>query len=259
MSDAEDTSPLPLTEWKGKKVNIAVMSYRFINPDVHFSLYANYADYGPAKIGLIRAPKATEIHRSRSQVANRFLAGEAEYLLMVDDDMLLPFGNEAAYERLVLDICGEPVPNRAGQCHSISKIMEHGPEIGIVGGLYVARNAGRNPMAWDVDGATPQELRAGTVSGLKKCSWVATGFIRIHRSVFQKIKDAAPTKFKDIAPRGQAGGAGDYCGFFQNRMNHMGEDNSFCSRAREVGFQCYVDTDIKLGHVGEYVYMPGQK
>jgi hypothetical protein len=246
---------LPVTHWSGKKVNIAVMSYRYINPDVHFSLYANYAEHGPDKIGLIRAPKGTEIHRTRSMVANSFMRGDAEYLIMVDDDMLLPFGNESAYERLVHDICGESVPHRAGNCRAISKIMSHGPEIGIVGGLYVARNKHRSPMVWGVD---REAAKKGALTGLHKCDWIATGFIRIHRSVFQKIKDAAPTKFKDIMPRGEANSPGDYHGYFLPRINHQGEDSSFAARAREVGVQSYLDADIKLGHVGEYVYMPGQ-
>jgi hypothetical protein len=256
MPDQEPEA-LPLTQWKGKKVAVALMAYRNINADVHFALYANYASYGPDKIGLIRAPKATEIHRARSQVANVFMRGDAEYLIMVDDDMLIPYGNEGAYERHVLDLCGEGVPAGLGRVHGISKLMSHGPEVGIVGGLYTARGKGRNPMVFGGN-FTRDQAKNGTLTGLHEVDWIATGFIRIHRSVFKKIKDAAPTKFKDIMPRGQPNGPGDYYGYFLPRLNHQGEDSAFCSRAKEVGVKCYLDSDIKCGHVGEYVYMPGQ-
>jgi hypothetical protein len=238
------------------KVAIAVMSYRALNMEVHHSLFWNYKHYGAENISLLRAPKATEIHRARSMVANSFLASDNEYLIMVDDDMLLPFGNEDAFSALMKQNGGGAYAPNAGKVSALSRIMEHGPDIGIVGALYVSRGADRNPMVWDVN-VEPSNVKAGNISGLHKCRWLATGFIRIHRSVFQRMIDGVD-KFPEIKPAGPKGTLGHYYGFFVPRQNHMGEDASFMHRANMLGIQSYLDADIKCGHVGEYIYAPGQ-
>jgi hypothetical protein len=35
---------------------------------------------------------------------------------------------------------------------------------------------------------------------------------------------------------------------------YLGEDFSFCMRARQCGYKIWLDTGIKLGHIGKYVY-----
>ena len=36
-------------------------------------------------------------------------------------------------------------------------------------------------------------------------------------------------------------------------INGLGEDLSFCHRARSIGYKIYVDPEIKLGHCGHYI------
>ena len=36
-------------------------------------------------------------------------------------------------------------------------------------------------------------------------------------------------------------------------IGQVGEDLSFCWRARELGYKIYLDADIKLGHVGHLI------
>lgn len=238
-------------------VAIAVMSYRALNMEVHHSLFFNYKHYGPENIEFIRAPRSTEIHRARSQVANAFLATKNEYLIMVDDDMVIPFGNGAAFAQIVKTNGGGAYKEEWGNVCGLSKIMSHGTDKGIVGGYYVSRGADRNPMVWDAN-VEPKDLKAGNASGLIPCRWLATGFMRIHRSVLEKMKEAAPAKFPEIMPRGNPNTPGYYYSYFLPRQHHMGEDASFAHRANTLGIQSYLDADIKCGHIGEYIYAPGQ-
>lgn len=41
---------------------------------------------------------------------------------------------------------------------------------------------------------------------------------------------------------------------FNEQHYYLGEDFSFCFRARQAGFEVYLDTSIKLGHIGSYTY-----
>jgi len=41
---------------------------------------------------------------------------------------------------------------------------------------------------------------------------------------------------------------------YDNQHYYLGEDFSFCFRARQAGFKVFLDTSIKLGHIGSYTY-----
>lgn len=221
------------------------------------SLWFNYKNYGTEGLDLIRTPRATEIHRARSMVASAFLKTKNEYLLMVDDDMIIPWGGGAAMAQIVKTNGGGAYNEEWGNVCGLSKIMSHGPDKGIVGGFYVSRGADRNPMVWDAN-VEPKDMKAGNVSGLIPCRWLATGFMRIHRSVLERIAEEAPKRWPEIVAPKNASPATNYTSFFVNGRHHTGEDNAFVTRANQLGIQSYLDADIKCGHIGEYIYAPGQ-
>lgn len=70
-----------------------------------------------------------------------------------------------------------------------------------------------------------------------------TGFgcILIKREVFEKFPEGNP--FLKI--------------FCEDLNDNLGEDWSFCLRARKLGFPIYVDTSIPIGHLGKYNYTIG--
>ena len=40
-------------------------------------------------------------------------------------------------------------------------------------------------------------------------------------------------------------------------IGKVGEDLSFCMRAKELGYKMYLDTDVKCGHVGHVIVTEG--
>lgn len=78
-----------------------------------------------------------------------------------------------------------------------------------------------------------------------------TGFMRIHRSVFQKLTgDLSAQPYKDYAGKPQFN-------FFPQPITDgelLPEDWGFCDLARESGFKVWLDTRIQLLHEGTCVY-----
>ena len=73
----------------------------------------------------------------------------------------------------------------------------------------------------------------------------ATGmaFVLIHRRVFEGIAGEFPT----LEQRSK----GNPPSYFRWDERGFGEDMTFCQDAKKAGFRIFVDTSIKIGHVGE--------
>lgn len=121
----------------------------------------------------------------------------------------------------------------------------------IIGGAY--------PMkGWPI--MTVQPLSGKSIEfkedgKLEEVMCAATGFLFIKSHVFRTMEkelhlDVCNTSYS--APQ---------IPFFiptvweiEGKKYYFGEDFSFCLRARQCGFKIYVDTGIKLGHIGKYTY-----
>lgn len=239
-----------LKQWKGRNVQILQPVYRSLAPETHFTLFANYAKYGPEKIGLIYE-KRTVIHECRNILAHKFLKTDAEYAIMPDDDMIMPMGNAAIFNERY----GASVSTELASQNAISRIMSHPKERKIVGALYFGRHkAGKAQCSIGFTNETEnQRLKQGTYKGLVPVDWVGTGFIRIHRSVFEEMQAAIDGgKWPECKPPEP----GSWYGFFNPIRVRMGEDVSFCIRAKELGIQSYVDAGLVCLHTGECHYGP---
>lgn len=154
------------------------------------------------------------VYDARNSIVQKSIECKADYVMFIDDDIVFPIDG-------------------------IDKLIAHNKDI--VSGLYFGRREGRNePIAYkrlypynifrkgakidiidDVD--TFQEVRG-----------VGMGFCLIKTDVLRKILKHYPTPFEP--------------------MKCMGEDLSFCYRARRLGYKVYVDPSIQLGHCGMKVY-----
>ena len=88
--------------------------------------------------------------------------------------------------------------------------------------------------------------------GLVRAERVATAFMLVRREVFETL-DAAHPEWRYFDARSERTVP---CLFdFQlTEEGYIGEDFLFCDRARELGFEVWIDPTIKLGHMGVQEY-----
>lgn len=150
------------------------------------------------------------IQYAREQFAKSVMEMGADYLFMVDDDMLAPpdlFYRLAAHDK---DICAA---------------------------LAFTRNPDHKPVIYDVlEGKDPVTKQAYYVNKfainyprntLVQCDAVGFGAVLIKRRVIEAMK----------VP------------MFMGMMG-CGEDITFCYKAKKLGFEVWMDTSVKLGHLG---------
>ena len=121
------------------------------------------------------------------------------------------------------------------------------PNKGIVAGIPVARKKGKtyiSTLETDED-----ENILMNYMGLVKAKRVATAFMMIRREVFEKLREKHPEwVYHDEKKVGD-----EMIAFFDFALKdgqYIGEDFLFCDRAREEGFEVWIDPTIKLGHMG---------
>jgi transcriptional regulator with XRE-family HTH domain len=239
-----------LTMWEGRKLMILLPWYKSGHPRTHYSLFANYARYGADKIA-IDYEDQTLIDEARSILIDRAMKTDAETFLMVDDDMILPCGNEWFFNTR----CDARVPSKLASRIAISRIMSHGRDKGIVGGLYFGRHrAGRAQCSGGFSSNLKnREYHSYKNDGLVPEQWVATGVLKIERWVIEAMKkhiDAG--KWPECKPNNGC----PWTGYFAKIGTGVGEDASFGCRAAEIGIKSYVDAGLVCLHIGQTAYGP---
>jgi hypothetical protein len=224
---------------------------------------------------------------SRNSCADHFLQSSLDYMLTIDDDMIVPFGNAQWFNAHTGFNFSEPFAS----FNAIDRLLSHGKSL--VGALYFGRYRTANPM-YNEGAATAEEgafARRAPHNLLKPTRWVGTGCMLIHRQVFEDIEK----KFPKLArgPDGKGGNwftstehelldrvnriramlaqgpmTGEKClkayelleaasSAAQNNSSlGMGEDVAFCVRAKEAGHQPFVDMGLCCGHIGTVCYGP---
>lgn len=254
IPDIEDFHKEPQAEvvtWEGKKVQMLIPVYRQFCADTHYSLFANYAKYGPEKIGM-EIRKGTVIHEARNILIHNWINhSDSPTAIMPDDDMILPTGNPA----YINGVCGGNIPVKMASEVAISRIMSHGTDKGIVGALYFGRHsAGRAQCSSGFTGEIEnRKLHEFKYDGLKTEDWIGTGFIKIERWVIEKYKAAIDAgEFPECKPQA----AGRWYGYFNPIGVGIGEDVSFGTRCKKLGIQSYLDCGLICLHEGPMAYGP---
>lgn len=243
------------TTGEKNRVELLLPMYNDVEPLFLFTLFRCCKLYGIEKIGFI--PKIrTLIEEARNDLAERFLLTGSEWCIYMDCDIIFPCGSAAMLRKE-----GFNLPDSKGNRNAIERMMSHPADKRIIGGLYRDRR-GMNKAQCEKGFSSPQDnarLLAlyegkGDSDGLEEQRWVAFGMVRIHRSVFLEMKEAAKPggPLENIAP--PKGREGDPHGFFGRSSQWRGEDIAFCRRAAEIGIKSYVDTGILLGHRGGKIY-----
>jgi hypothetical protein len=226
------------------------------------------------------------VAHTRNTCADLFLARDLEWMLTIDDDMLIPFGNAKwfnAHSRFNL-------PEPFCSFNAIDRLLSHGKTL--VGGLYFGRWPKAGPMYGEGLHTAEQEFASkAPVDVCKPTRWVGTGCMLIHRSFFLDIEKRYP-----LLGRGPNGKGGNWFSASEHQVMDglrrlkimlnagpctaeraytatqmveeiekvasrnaslgQGEDVSFCIRANQSGHQPYVDMGLLCGHIGTHVYGP---
>lgn len=257
-----------------KRVLLVCPWYKSVHPMTAFCVMqlhdkrrtASLLNYGDAFVA-----------HTRNRCAQLFLESDCDWMLTIDDDMLVPFGNAKWYNAHT----GFELPEPFCSFNAIDRLLSHNKTI--VGGLYFGR--WRDADAMYGEGKQPQEKMLARKAPMDLCKptrWVGTGCMLIHRSVFTAITKTFPIldghwfsasehsmmkglqRMHDDLSTGVMDGEkamrayqtidGMLRDFKCNANLGMGEDVSFCVRAKQSGHQPYVDFGLRLGHVGHYVY-----
>ena len=135
----------------------------------------------------------------------------------------------------------------------VARLRSH--DAPIVAGVYAKR--GRGGLAVHLEPGA-RELRVGEGGGVVAVRYVGAGFLMTRRHVYEDVArvfslPVCNARFGAplvpyflpmvIADDGAPGG-----------YWYLGEDYAFGERARQAGHVTLVDTTIRLGHIGAYVY-----
>lgn len=175
-----------------------------------------------------RYPSSAAIDRTRAEMATTVLAEGWDEIMWIDSDIVF-------------------------EADDVARLRSH--ELPLVAGVYAKRGTGG--LACHLEAAAT-ELRVGEGGGLAIVRYVGMGFVLARRQVFDDVAKtfALPrcnTAFNTpVVPYflpmviEDAQTAGGYW--------YLGEDYAFCERARRAGHAIQVDSTIRLGHIGSYVY-----
>ncbi len=162
--------------------------------------------------------------RARNRAAAYFLRDtERDFILFIDTDIIF-------------------------DKHHIDLLMESDEPI--LAGIYCKKSKGIDPCLNTLPGH--QETQCG---GYQEIARAGTGFLRVHRSVFEKMKDVGPDN-TNWSQHYVNHGADEWDFFPVGVVNkeYLSEDWYFCDRARALGFKVMLDTRIQLRHEGTAIY-----
>lgn len=229
------------------------------------------------------------VAHTRNTCADVFLQSSLDYMLTIDDDMVVPFGNGGWFRQ---NTGWANYPDPFASFNALDRLVSHGKTL--VGALYFGRQQGYSRPVFN-EGASNKVAEADARNvprdELKPTKWVGTGCMLIHRSVFEDIEKKFPNlargankkggqwftssehtaidwlrRCETFLSQGPMDGEKAYQAHSMvvralgeakaNSGLGMGEDVTFCTRAREAGHQPFVDFGLVAGHIGYHVYGP---
>lgn len=171
------------------------------------------------------------ISRARSIVASAFLRSDADVLLSVDSDIWF-------------------------RPQDAIRICELAQGKDIAAGLYMTRNLQTQPALMLPEG---EEIVFAGDSKPVRVPFVSTGFVAIHRRVFERLAEGLPLCHKGWDHMGSDTSFWPFYMPFTipwegDGHMYLSEDWALCQRARDAGFECWLDPSIRLGHTGSTMY-----
>lgn len=168
--------------------------------------------------------------RARNRAAAGFLESPADILVTIDADIEF-----------------DPM--------QLLRMCEATFEHSLVGGAYVKRNGHFPELAIRLFRTQGDEITWAEGQPLHAVEYLATGFMAVHRRVFEKVRDEwegglelqHQSTLKFYAFYDLISAVKD-----KGERFRLSEDWAFCQRAQDVGFTCWVDPQVRLRHWGLY-------
>lgn len=157
-------------------------------------------------------PTARPIPNNRNQVVRKFLAGDWDYLFMLDDDTY-------------------PITNPF-------KMLEH--DVPVVAGVYPGRGTlGINFHVYKFGPEYPEKVffvhyPPEKRVGLQRVDAVATGCMLVKREVLEEMRDGGLAPFEDL--------------FDEEGVLITNDDMAFCMKCDDLGIEVYADWDVVCDH-----------
>ena len=136
---------------------------------------------------------------------------------------------------------------------SLVRSMKDGKNV--IGGCYVTKSEHPQPSSRFLNGQTVV-FKPGAAP--VKIEYLAGGFMLVARNVLDTLSRKLPfcnskenmgfwPFFMPFVKRHRSG-------LFKNEYEYLTEDYAFCDRAREAGFDIWLDPSIRLSHIGSFAY-----
>jgi len=211
----------------GRKVMIGLPTYDYkVSSKLAISLasFCVQATQHGINVQICNISGCSVVSRVRNLIASDFLSSDCTDLMFIDSD--INFDAEDIFRLMA---------------------WNSDPKKGIVAGIPVARKKGQVYFS-TLDTDDDEHIFMDKM-GLVRAKRVATAFMMIRREVFEKLRETHPEwVYYDEKKVGD-----EMIAFFDFALkdgNYIGEDYLFCDRAREQGFEVWIDPTIKLGHMG---------
>jgi len=215
----------------GKSLFIALPAYDFkvsLKLAVSLAQFAQTAQSHGIDIQIGSICGCSVVSRARNLLVQDMLDSTCDYLLFIDSD--INFEPEA-----------------------ILRLMAwvQDPKKGIVAAVPRTRSETKTYIATLDQDENDQLTMNG--AGLVRAKRVATAFMMVRREFFETLNDAHPEwRYYETRSERSVPCVFD---FMLTEEGYIGEDFLFCDRAREHGFEVWVDPTIPLGHMGVQEYM----
>lgn len=212
----------------GKKLFIGLPAYDFkvsVKLAINLAEFCVKAQQHGIQVQISNVSGCSVVARVRNIIAGQFLESDADHLFMVDSDMSF-------------------------NADDIIRLLAWSQTKPVVAGIGVARKKEKVFFSM-LDQDEENNIQMDKM-GLVKAKRVGTGFIMIQRKVFEVLRDSHPEWMYHDQNSDK-----DLYSFFDFKSTpdgYIGEDYTFCDRAREHGFTVWIDPTIKLGHMGVHEY-----
>jgi hypothetical protein len=196
--------------WEGKKVLLMLPWYKTTNPLTSFCLLALF---DRSKMGAAMEFGDAMIAHARNRLLDTLVTTGIEHGFFLDDDMVVPCGNAAWFNRYT----GMALPETYAGLHTLNRLVSHGKTL--VSGLYFQRRDGGRAVYYDALVETPageaenREARTAPRPTLKETEWAGTGCLLVHRSVPLDIRKNMPW----LAPKAP----GESWGYFSSSSDTL--------------------------------------